>query len=70
MINIFQKIIVTLFISMVPIIELRGAIPVATGMGLSPWVAIPVALVGNLIPRYYIIFIFKNQLKFKNLNLH
>ncbi len=53
------KIIVTLFISMVPIIELRGAIPVATGMGLSPWVAIPVALVGNLIPIPFIILFIK-----------
>ena len=49
------KIIVTLFVSMVPIIELRGAIPIATGMQLSPWVAIPVAIVGNLLPIPFII---------------
>lgn len=53
------KIIVTLFVSMVPVIELRGAIPVATGMGLSPWVAIPVAIVGNLIPIPFIILFIK-----------
>ena len=53
------KIIVTFFISMVPVIELRGAIPVATGMGLSPWVAIPVAIVGNLIPIPFIILFIK-----------
>ena len=53
------KIITTFFISMVPVIELRVAIPWATGMGLSPWVAIPVAIVGNLIPIPFIIIFIK-----------
>lgn len=44
---------------MVPIIELRGAIPVATGMGLSPWVAIPVAMIGNILPVPFIILFIK-----------
>lgn len=57
--TVFGKIIITLFISMVPVIELRGAIPAATGMGLSPWVAIPVAIVGNLIPVPFIIIFIK-----------
>ncbi len=55
----FGKILTTLFISMVPVIELRGAIPYATGMGLSPWVAIPVAMIGNLIPIPFIIIFIK-----------
>lgn len=53
------KIIITFLISMVPIIELRGAIPVATGMGLSPWVAIPVAMIGNILPVPFIILFIK-----------
>ena len=53
------KIIVTLFVSMVPLIELRGAIPIATGMGLSPWVAIPLAMLGNLVPIPFIILFIK-----------
>jgi len=53
------KIIVTLFVSMVPVIELRGAIPIATGMGLSPAIAIPLAIVGNLIPVPFIIIFIK-----------
>jgi uncharacterized membrane protein len=57
--TLFGKIITTLFISMVPIIELRGAIPVATGMQLSPAVAIPVAMIGNLIPIPFIIIFIK-----------
>ena len=57
--TLIGKIIVTLFVSMVPLIELRGAIPIATGMELSPWVAIPVAMVGNLIPIPFIILFIK-----------
>ena len=53
------KIIITFLISMVPIIELRGAIPVATGMGLSPWVAIPVAMIGNILPVPFIVLFIK-----------
>ncbi len=53
------KVLITLFVSMVPVIELRGAIPIATGMGLSPAVAIPVAIIGNLIPVPFIIIFIK-----------
>lgn len=38
------------FVSMVPLIELRGAIPIAVGMGIEPTHAILVCAVGNLIP--------------------
>ena len=57
--SLIGKIIITFFVSMVPVIELRGAIPIATGMGLSPWVAIPVAIVGNLVPIPFIIIFIK-----------
>jgi len=57
--TVFGKSLITLFISMVPIIELRGAIPVATGMGLSPAIAIPIAMIGNLIPIPFIIIFIK-----------
>lgn len=53
------KILMTLLVSMVPVIELRGAIPIATGAGLSPWVAIPVAIIGNLLPVPFIILFIK-----------
>ena len=57
--TIFGKVLITFFVSMVPIIELRGAIPIATGMGLSPWIAIPVAIVGNILPVPFIILFIK-----------
>lgn len=57
--TLFGKVIITLAVSMVPVIELRGAIPIATGLGLSPAVAIPVAIIGNLIPVPFIIIFIK-----------
>lgn len=38
------------FISMVPLIELRGAIPIALGLGLPTIPAILVCAVGNMLP--------------------
>ena len=49
------KIIMTFLISMVPVIELRGAIPIATAHGLDIWTAIGVSIVGNLLPVPFII---------------
>lgn len=45
----------TFFMSMVPVIELRGAIPVAVGYGLDPYTAAIVAVIGNLVPVPFII---------------
>ena len=53
------KIVMTFLISMVPVIELRGAIPIGVGAGLSPWVAIGVSIVGNLVPVPFIIIFIK-----------
>ena len=49
------KILMTLAVSMIPVIELRVAIPIGVAAGLSPWLAIPVAIIGNLIPVPFII---------------
>ncbi|MBQ8894688.1 MAG: small multi-drug export protein [Clostridia bacterium] len=44
---------------MVPIIELRGAIPLAVAHGLDYRIAIPIAMIGNLVPVPFIIFYIK-----------
>ena len=44
------KYLTIFFISMVPLIELRGAIPVATGMGIPYWEALAVCILGNMLP--------------------
>ncbi len=49
------KIIITFLWSMVPVIELRGAIPIGVGSGLPYWVAVVISVVGNLIPVPFII---------------
>lgn len=53
--SFWGKILMTLVVAMVPVIELRGAIPIATAHGLDAAIAIPVAVVGNLIPVPFII---------------
>ncbi len=56
----FGKIVSTFFISMIPVLELRGAIPIATAAGLDLWVAIVVSIIGNMVPvPFIIIFIRK-----------
>ena len=44
------KLAASSFVSMLPIIELRGGVPLAVGMGLPPKVAIPLCVVSNLVP--------------------
>ncbi len=56
------KIIITFFMSMVPVIELRGALPSGVAMGLSPWVAFAVSVVGNMVPVPFIILFIRKIL--------
>ena len=44
------KYLIVFFISMVPLVELRGAIPIAIGMGIDALPAILVCVVGNILP--------------------
>lgn len=54
------KLIMTTLIAMLPVLELRGAIPIAVAHGLDFRLAIPAAVIGNLIPvPFIIIFIRK-----------
>lgn len=52
---IFFKYLITFFIGMVPVIELRGAIPVGVGMGLSYFESFICSFIGNIIPIYFIV---------------
>ena len=45
----------TFFISMLPIVELRGAIPVGCGFGLPFWENYLVCTIGNLLPVPFIL---------------
>lgn len=54
-----HKALVTLLLSMVPVLELRGAIPIGVTLGLDFKVAILVAIIGNLIPVPFLILFTK-----------
>ena len=47
---IVVKYLLVWIISMVPIVELRGAIPIAEGLGLNIFLYYPIAIIGNMIP--------------------
>ena len=51
----FGKIVLTFLISMVPVVELRGAIPFGVAHGLPLWTAIAVSVIGNLLPVPFVI---------------
>ena len=51
-----NKYILVFLISMVPLIELRGAIPYAVGFGLNMPLSYAVAIVGNMLPVPVIFF--------------
>lgn len=45
-----QKFIICFLVSMVPLIELRGGVPIAVGLGLPYWEALLVCVIGNMLP--------------------
>ena len=49
------KILLTFGVAMMPVLELRGAIPVGVAHGLDFWTAIGVSIVGNLVPVPFIL---------------
>ena len=57
---IFIKYLIVWLVSMVPIVELRGAIPIAEGLGLNIFIYYPIAIIGNMLP-VPIIFLFARK---------
>ena len=58
-----SKYLSVFFISMVPIIELRGAIPVGVGLGLPLWQVYIIAIISNMIPVPFIFFFARKVLE-------
>lgn len=48
--TVFGKLLMTFAMAMVPVVELRGAIPVGIAAGLPPAAACVTAILGNLLP--------------------
>lgn len=57
------KIILTLLWAMVPVVELRGAIPIGVGVGLPLWISILVSIIGNMLPVPFIILFIRQIFK-------
>ena len=45
-----KKYLLVFFVSMVPLIELRVAVPMAAGMDLNYWSSLIVCVIGNMLP--------------------
>ena len=61
--SIVQQYIIIFFISMVPLIELRGAIPYAVGFGLPLLPSYIICIIGNMIPVPFIFFFARKVLE-------
>ena len=57
---VVYKYLIVFLVSMVPIVELRGAIPIAAGMGLPMVTSYIICVIGNMLP-VPIIFLFARK---------
>ena len=65
--NTIKHYLIVFAVSLLPIIELRGSIPIAASMDITFLQALPFAVIGNLLPVPFIILFFKYFLKlFRN----
>jgi uncharacterized membrane protein len=55
--------LIIFFISMVPLIELRAAVPIGLGMNLNPVLVYAVCILGNMIPVPFIYFFARKVLE-------
>ena len=53
--TVLGKCVMTFLISLLPVVELRGAIPFGVVRGLNLWTAIIASVLGNLVPVPFII---------------
>ena len=53
--SVWGCLVVTAAVSMVPVLELRGAIPLGLSLGLKPWMCYGAAVLGNMIPVPFIL---------------
>lgn len=57
--TLFGKLLLTFGMSMVPVLELRGAIPAGIAAGLPPAAAFVTAVIGNLVPVPFIMLLIR-----------
>lgn len=57
------KTVITFLISMIPVVELRGAIPYGIASGVAPWLACLLSVVGNMLPVPFILLFIRKILQ-------
>ena len=57
--TVLGKLLLTFGTAMVPVLELRGAIPVGVAAGLPPAVACVTTILGNLLPVPFVMLLFR-----------
>ena len=55
--TMFHELLLTFLTAMVPVLELRGAIPVGVAAGLPPAAACAAAILGNMVPVPFILLL-------------
>ena len=55
--------IITFLISMIPLVELRGAVPYAISSGIPLWQALLIGIIGNMLPVPIIFFFARHILE-------
>ncbi len=61
--DMFKKFLIAFLISMVPLIELRGAVPYALAIGLPILPAYIICIIGNMLPVPFIFFFARKVLE-------
>ncbi len=54
--------LLTALVAMVPVIEVRGAVPMGVGWGLSPLSALVAAVLGSMLPAPFVILLLRRVL--------
>ena len=62
--NVFGEMLITFVVSMLPVLELRGAIPLGVSLGLHIWPATLVSILGNMVPVPFIILFTRRVFEF------
>ena len=62
--DLMRAVLLTFGTAMVPVLELRGAIPVGVAAGLSPAAACAVSVLGNMVPVPFILLLIRRIFDF------
>ncbi|MGI6743565.1 MAG: COG2426 family protein [Eubacteriales bacterium] len=62
-VNLLKNILWVFFISMLPVVELRGAIPVGAALGLDWPLSFVLSVMGNMVPVPFILIFMKRVIK-------